>query len=106
MSSNIFNIDFYKNNPKLESFVYKRVHYKMDKLEYNIESEDISDISFSVKSTFMEYGLNISFDKNVICTEKISFILIFYTHDELKKENIYTKKEVNDEFVITFAKRI
>jgi hypothetical protein len=100
MSSNIFNIDFYKNNPKLESFVYKRVHYKMDKLEYNIESEDISDISFSVKSTFMDYGLNITFDKNVSCTERISFYLNFYTHDELKKENIYAKKEDNDEFVI------
>ncbi len=100
MSSNIFNIDFYKNNPKLETFVYKRVHYKMDKLEYNIESEDISDISFSVKSTFMDYGLNIAFDKNTINSEKICFLLIFYTHDELKKENIYTKKEDNDEFVI------
>jgi hypothetical protein len=100
MSSNIFNIDFYKNNPKLESFVYKRVHYKMDKLEYNIESEDISDISFSVKSTFMDYGLNITFDKNISSTERISFCLNFYTHDELKKENIYSKKEDNDEFVI------
>ena len=100
MSSNIFNIDFYKNNPKLESFVYKRVHYKMDRLEYNIESEDISDISFSVKSSFMDYGLNITFDKNISSTERISFCLNFYTYDELKKENIYTKKEDNDEFVI------
>ena len=100
MSSNIFNIDFYKNNPKLESFVYKRVHYKMNKLEYNIDSEDISDISFSVKSTFMDYGLNIKFDKNISCTERLGFYLNFYTHDELKKENIYTKKEDNDEFVI------
>lgn len=100
MSSNIFNIDFYKNNPKLESFVYKRVHYKMDRLEYNIESEDISDVSFSVKSSFMDYGLNISFDKNISSTERLSFILIFYTYDELKKENIYAKKEDNDEFVI------
>jgi hypothetical protein len=90
MSSNIFNIDFYKNNPKLESFVYKRVHYKMDRLEYNIESEDISDISFSVKSSFMDYGLNITFDKNISSTERLSFILIFYTYDELKKENIYS----------------
>lgn len=100
MSSNIFNIDFYRNNPKLESFVYKRFHYKMDKLEYNIELEDISDISFSVKSTFMDYGLNITFDKNISSTEHISFVLNFYTHDELKKENIYSKKEDNDEFVI------
>jgi hypothetical protein len=72
----------------------------MDRLEYNIESEDISDISFSVKSSFMDYGLNISFDKNISSTERLSFILIFYTYDELKKENIYTKKEDNDEFVI------
>jgi len=100
MSSNIFNIDFYKNNPKLESFVYKRVHYKMDRLEYNIESEDISDISFSVKSSFMDYGLNITFDKNISSNERLSFNLIFYTYDELKKENIYSKKEDNDEFVI------
>ena len=41
----------------------------------------------------MDYGLNITFDKNVICSEKICFVLIFYTHDELKKENIYAKKE-------------
>ncbi len=87
MSSNIFNIDFYKKNPKLESFVYKRFQYKMNRLEYNIESDDISDISFSVKSTFMDYGLNIAFDKNVIYSEKIEFVLDFYTHDELKKEN-------------------
>jgi hypothetical protein len=100
MSSNIFNIDFYKNNPKLESFVYKRFHYKMDKLEYNIESEDISDISFSVKSSFMDYGLNITFDKNVSSTERLGFYLNFYTYDELKKENLYAKKEDNDEFVI------
>ncbi len=100
MSSNIFNIDFYKNNPKLESFVYKRFHYKMNKLEYNIESEDISDISFSVKSTFMDYGLNITFDKNIIRTERLCFFFDFYTYDELKKENIYAKKEDNDEFVI------
>ena len=100
MSSNIFNIDFYKNNPKLESFVYKRFHYKMDKLEYNIESEDISDISFSVKSSFMDYGLNITFDKNMSSSERLSFYLNFYTYDQLKKENIYAKKEDNDEFVI------
>ena len=51
------------NNPKLESFVYKRVHYKMDKLEYNIESEDISDISFSVKyNLWLFYGLWIKYN--------------------------------------------
>ena len=99
MSSNIFNIDFYKKNPKLESFVYKRFQYKMNRLEYNIESDDISDISFSVKSTFMDYGLNISFDKNVIYSEKIGFILDFYTHDELKKENSNVKNEFNDKLM-------
>ena len=78
----------------------------MNKLEYNIESEDISDISFSVKSTFMDYGLNITFDKNIIRTERLSFFFDFYTYEQLKKENIYAKKEDNDEFVITFALRI
>ena len=47
----------------------------------------------------MDYGLNITFDKNVSSTERLSFILIFYTYDDLKKENIYTKKEDNDEFI-------
>jgi hypothetical protein len=88
------------NNPKLESFVYKRFHYKMDKLEYNIESEDISDIRF------MDYGLNVTFDKNVSSTERLGFYLDFYTYDDLKKENIYAKKEDKDEFVISFALRI
>ena len=67
-------LDFYKNNPKLESFVYKRFHYKMDKLEYNIESEDISDISFSVKS-FKNYCFQILFNNipnssfsNIFCS--------------------------------------
>jgi hypothetical protein len=34
--------DYYKNNPKLIAFVYKRYQYKMNKLEYTIEVEDIS----------------------------------------------------------------
>jgi hypothetical protein len=55
---------------------------------------------------FMDYGINITFDKNVSSTERISFYINFYTHDVLKKENIYSKKEDNDEFVITFALRI
>ncbi len=54
----------------------------------------------------MDYGINITFDKNVSSTERISFYINFYTHDVLKKENIYSKKEDNDEFVITFALRI
>ncbi len=54
----------------------------------------------------MDYGLNITFDKNVSSAERLSFILIFYRYDELKKENIYIKKEDKDEFVLTFALRI
>jgi hypothetical protein len=37
----------------------------------------------------MDYGLNIAFDKNVIYNEKISFILDFYTHEELKTTKGY-----------------
>jgi hypothetical protein len=40
----------------------------------------------------MDYGLNISFDKNVIYSEKIGFIITFgcfYTHDELKTTKGY-----------------
>ena len=64
MESNVFNYDSYKHNMKLESFVYKRFEFKMLKLEYTIDTEDISDISFFVKSCFNMFGINISFNKS------------------------------------------
>jgi hypothetical protein len=86
MDSTIFNYNFYKNTPKLESFVYKRFEFKMQKLEYTIETEDVSDLSFAVKAYFMDYGIDISFDKNISYYENIHYKLEFFTDDELKRE--------------------
>jgi hypothetical protein len=98
MRSNIFNYNFYKTSSKLESFVYKRFEFKMLKLEYTIESEDISDISFSVKSCFMQYGLEFSFDKNVTTNENIHYTLEFFSDLELKKEFGKMKRDFMDKF--------
>ena len=86
MGSTIFNYNFYKNNPKLASFVYKRYEFKMQKLEYTIETEDVSDLSFAVKTCFMDYGINISFDKSISYYENVHYKLEFFTDDELKRE--------------------
>ena len=86
MDSNIFNYSFYKNNPKLESFVYKRFEFKMQKLEYTIETEDVSDLSFAVRTYFMDYGIDISFDKSTSYYENVHYKLEFFTDDELKRE--------------------
>ena len=98
MRSNIFNYNFYKTSSKLESFVYKRFEFKMLKLEYTIESEDISDISFSVKSCLMQYGIEFSFDKNITTNENIHYTLEFFTDLELKKEFGKMKRDFMDKF--------
>jgi hypothetical protein len=86
MDSNIFNYNFYKNSPKLQSFVYKRFEFKMQKLDYTIETEDISDLSFAIKTFFTSYGIDISFVNNINCYENVHYTLEFFTDDELKKE--------------------
>lgn len=83
MESNVFSYEFYKQSPKLESFVYKRCEFKMKQLEYTIESDDITDISFAVKSCFMEWGINFSYNKNTVFNEKITYTLEFFTDEEL-----------------------
>jgi hypothetical protein len=98
MQSNIFNYNFYKHSSKLESFVYKRFEFKMHKIEYNIETEDLSDISFAVKSCFMNYGIELSYDKNISCSENIHYILEFFTDNELKKEFGKMKRDFMDKF--------
>ena len=104
MKSNIFSYDFYKHNGKLESFVYKRFEFKMSKLEYSIESDDISDISFVVKSCFMDWGLNFGWDRNTVFTEKINYVLEFFSDDELNngfnKINFEKNREKFDPFYI------
>ena len=101
MQSNIFNYNFYKHSPKLESFVYKRYEFKMQKLDYTIETEDISDISFAVRayfSYFMNYGLELSFDKNVSYSQNIHYTLEFFTDTELKKEFGKMRRDYMDKF--------
>ena len=84
--SQVFSYDFYKQSPKLESFVYKRFAFKMSEVEYIIESEDIFDLSLAVKAYFIEYGLSISFNKNILYNEKIKYKLKFFTDDVLSEE--------------------
>ena len=98
INSNIFNYKFYKSNLKLEAFVHKRFEFKMLKLEYTIDTEDISDISFAVKSCFMDYGLNVSFDKSVSYVQRITYKLDFFTDLELKKEFGKIKRDHLDKF--------
>lgn len=98
MNSNVFNYDFYKNSIKLESFVYKRFEFKMLNLEYTIETDDISELSFSTKAAFMDVGLKLLFDKNIIYNEKITYTLEFFTDIELKKEFGKIKRDHLDPF--------
>ena len=98
MQSNIFNYNFYKHSSKLESFVYKRFEFKMHKIEYNIETEDLSDISFAVRTCFVNYGIELSYDKNISCSENIHYILEFFTDNELKKEFGKMKRDFMDKF--------
>ena len=98
MQSNIFNYDFYKNSSKLESFVYKRYEFKMLKLEYTIETDDLTDISFAVSSCFMDYGIDLSFDKLSSCNENIHYTIEFYNDTELYKEFGKMKRNHMDEF--------
>ena len=84
--SQVFSYDFYKQSPKLESFVYKRFAFKMSEVEYIIESEDIFDLSLAVKAYFIEYGLSISFNKNILYNEKIKYKLKFFSDDVLSEE--------------------
>jgi hypothetical protein len=106
MDSDIFNYSFYKNSQKLQNFVYKRFEFKMQKLDYMIETEDISDLSFAVKTCFIDYGIDVSFDKSMSYYENVHYKLEFFTDDELKtefgkkiryyKDKFYTTREYYD----------
>jgi hypothetical protein len=84
MDSNIFSYDFYKSNIKLQTFVYKRYELNMLEMEYNIEFDDISEISIIVKTCFIKYGINISIENHKIYHEIIKCKFNFYTDNELK----------------------
>ena len=100
LQSNVFNYDFYKNNQKLESFVYKRFEFKMLNLKYTLESEDTSDISFSVKSSFADFGLNLDFEKINTFTETVNYVLEFFPDNELKMQYFTNKKMQADPFYV------
>ena len=98
LHSNVFNFEFYKNNQKLESFVYKRFEFKMSSLKYTLESEDISDISFSVRSCFSDFGFNIEFEKVTMISEKVNYNFLFFPDNELKIQYFTAKKMRSDPF--------
>jgi len=100
MKSNIFSYDFYKNNPKLESFVYKRFEFKMQHLEYTIDVEDISDKSFAIKSCFMDYGIGLMIDRNSCYNETINYVFDFFSDEELRVQLIKNQRLDSDEFGI------
>lgn len=100
MESNIFSYEFYKTNPKLESFVYKRFEFKMLTLDYTIEVEDISEKSFAVKSCFMDYGIGLMIDKNTCYNEIIRYEFNFFTDREIRIQFIENDRIGGDKFVI------
>ena len=99
MKSKIFSYDYYKNSPKLESFVYKRFVFKMLHLEYTIDVEDISEKSFIVKSCLMSYGLGVRIDKSTSTSETITFKFDFFNDKELRIQLMESIRKENDEFV-------
>ena len=85
INSEIFNYRFYKSNPKLVAFVCKRFLFKMKELDYTSESEDLSELSFTVQSCFADYGLQVAYEKVVTVSETISYKLKFFNEEELRK---------------------
>ena len=84
LNNKMFSYDFYQNNANLRSFVYKRFSFKMSNMEYTSEIENNIELSFDVKTTLMNYGLGINFEKQHITTEKIIYNLDFYKNKELR----------------------
>lgn len=99
MKSKVFSYDYYCKNAKLESFVHKRFAFKMLKLEYTIEEDDLSDLSFSVKSSFFKYGINLEFNETIISREKITYTFEFYTDQDLMIKFNERDLEFSDDFV-------
>ena len=101
MESNIFSYDFYKKNPKLEAFVYKRFEFKMQKLDYTIEVADISDKSYEIKSFLMGCGVGFSYENNTHTTEKINYTFEFFDDKELRLELFEFMRRSKDKFINT-----
>ena len=82
--TSIFSYDFYKTNPKLETFVYKRLLNKINLLMYTSETEDLLDFSFMVQSCFADFGIQMSFEQTITTTDCITYTLEFYDDRELQ----------------------
>ena len=100
LDSNIFSYDFYKNNLKLQTFVYKRIKFNMLEMEYTIEVDDVSDISISVKSCLMDYGIHIIITDDKYYNEIIKCKFEFYTNFELEIALYENKMREHDKFLI------
>ena len=99
MESNIFSYDFYKKNPKLEAFVYKRYEFKMQQLDYTIDVEDISDKSYEVKTFLMGCGVGFAYHNNTHTTEKINYTFEFFDDKELRLELFDFMRRSKDNFI-------
>ena len=84
LNCKLFSYGFYKNNPKLQSFVYKRFNFKMGEVEYTSEMANNMDMSFDVKATLMDYGIGIKFEKHTSTSEKITYKLNFFNDRDLR----------------------
>jgi hypothetical protein len=100
LNSKIFSYDFYENNNRLKSFVYKRFNFKINHIEYTSEVDTDIDIFFDVKTTLLSYGIGISFEKQIIQIEKVSYCLNFYEDKELRLKLSYITHLVEDPFAI------
>lgn len=100
LNSKIFSYDFYENNNRLKSFVYKRFNFKINHIEYTSEVDTDIDIFFDVKTTLLSYGIGISFEKQIIQTEKVSYCLNFYEDKELRLKLSYITHLVEDPFAV------
>jgi hypothetical protein len=80
----IFSREFYENNARLKSFVYKRFNFKMSHVEYTTEVENDLDVCFDVRTTLLSYGIGMSFEKQTIQTERITYIIKFFEDKELR----------------------
>ena len=92
--TSIFSYDFYKTNPKLETFVYKRLLNKINLLMYTSETEDLLDFSFMVQSCFADFGIQMSFEQTITTTDCITYTLEFYDDREL--QNVYFTMNYTD----------
>ena len=72
----------------------------METMEYNIDVEDISDKSFTVKTCFLNYGLGVGVDKNTSYTEKINYKFEFFNDKELKLKLMEIARKEHDNFLI------